>query len=54
MSLNGIVWVKFKKAICQVRVIKITYSIKEEDSENLKIKWVDSQKKERVLIKKNQ
>ena len=51
VSLNNIVWVEVKKAIWQVRVIQIPYSIKEEDSEHLKTKWVDSRKEERVLIK---
>ena len=41
ISLNDIFWVKVKKAIWQGGVIQITYSIKEEDSENLIIKCVD-------------
>ena len=36
--LNDIFWVKLKKEICQVRVIQTPYSIKEEDSEHLKIR----------------
>ena len=42
ISLNDIFWVKVKKAIWKGREIKTPYSIKEEDSEHLKIKWVDS------------
>ena len=42
--LNDIVWVKVKDVIWQGKLIQIIYSIIEEDSEHLKIKWVDSQK----------
>ena len=49
--MNDIVWVKVKKSLWQGRVIQTPYSIKEEDSEHMKIKWVDSRKEERVLIK---
>ena len=51
ISLNDIVRVKFKKAIQQGIVIQIPYSIKEEDSEHLKVKQVDFRKEERVLIR---
>ena len=53
ISSNDIVWVKVKKAIWKGRAIKTPYSIKEEDSEHLKIKWIDSRKEETVLIKNN-
>ena len=42
ISLNDIVWVKVKNSIWKGRVIQIPYSIKEEESEQLKIKLVDS------------
>ena len=48
--LNDIVGAKLKKAIWKVIVIQIPYSINEEDSERLKIKCLDSQKEERVII----
>ena len=38
ISLNDIVWVKVKNSIWKGRVIQIPYSIKEEESEQLKIK----------------
>ena len=46
---NDDVWVK--KKICRGRVMLIPYSKKEEDSEYLKIKWTNSRKEERILIK---
>ena len=51
ISLNDEVWVKTKNEIWRGRVILITYSHKKEDSENFKIKWTDSRKEERVIIK---
>ena len=33
------------------RVLLIPYSKKKEDREYLKIKWIDTQKEERILIK---
>ena len=48
--LNDTVWVKTKKDIWRVRVMQIPYSNKKEDSENLKTKWIDSRKEERVII----
>ena len=44
------VWVKTKKEIWRGRVLLIPYS-KKEDSEHLKIKWTDSRKEDRGLIK---
>ena len=44
ISLNDIFWVKVKNSIWQGRLIKTPYSVKEEDSKKLKIKWVDSRK----------
>ena len=51
VSLNDIFWIKVKKEIWQGRLIQIPYSIKEEDSEHFKIKWVDLRKLEKVPIK---
>ena len=44
-------WVKTKMNICRGRAMLIPYSHKEEVSEHLKIKWIDSRKEKRVLIK---
>ena len=52
ISLNDKFWVKTKKEIWRGRVVQIPYSNSEQDSEHLKIKWIDSRKEERVLIKK--
>ena len=38
------VWVKTKKEIWRGRVLSIPYSKKKEDSEYLKIKWINSRK----------
>ena len=52
ISKNDFVWVKTKKKeIWRGRVLLITYSKKKEDSEYLKIKWIDTRKEERILIK---
>ena len=40
-----------KKDICRGRVLLIPYSLKKEDIEYLKIKWTDSRKEDRILIK---
>ena len=48
---NDNVWVKTKKEICRGRVLLISYSKKKEDSEHLKIKWTDSRKEDRIIIK---
>ena len=44
-------WVKTKMNIYRGRAMLIPYSHKEEVSEHLKIKWIDSRKEKRVLIK---
>ena len=44
ISENDAVWVKTKKEIWRGRVLLIPYSKKKEDSEYLKIKWIDSRK----------
>ena len=51
ISENNDVWVKTKKEIWRGRVLLIPYRKKKENSEYLKIKWIDSPKKERILIK---
>ena len=51
ITKNNDVWVKTKKEIWRVRVLLITDSKKKEDSEYLKIKWIDSRKEERIIIK---
>ena len=47
---NDDVWVKTKKEILRGILLLIPY-IKKEDSEHLKIKWTDSRKEYRILIK---
>ena len=44
------VWVKTKKEKWRGRVLLFPYR-KKKDSEYLKIKWTDSRKEERILIK---
>ena len=51
ISKNDFVWVKTKKEIWRGRVLLIPYSKNKEDREYLKIKWIDSRKEERILIK---
>ena len=51
VSLNDTVWVETKKEILQGKVMQIPFSDREEYSQHLKIKWIYSRKKERVLIK---
>ena len=51
ISIIDEVWVKTKKEIWRGRVLLIPYSLKKEDNENLKIKWSDSRKEDRVIIK---
>ena len=48
---NTIVWVNAEKTIWEGRVIKIPFSEKSEDSKHLKLKWINTKKEERVLIK---
>ena len=47
---NENVWVKPPPQIWRWRVLSIPYS-KKEDSEHLKIKWTDSRKEDRIIIK---
>ena len=51
VSLNDTVWVETKKEIIPGKVMQIPFSDWEEYSQHLKIKWIYSRKKERVLIK---
>ena len=51
ISKNDLVWVKTKKEIWRGRVLLIPYSKNKEDREYLKIKWMDTQKEDRILIK---
>ena len=48
---NDQVWVKTKKEIWRGTVLLIPYSKKKEDREYLKIKWMDTRKEDRILIK---
>ena len=49
ISKNNLVWVKTK--ICRGRVLLIPYRKNKEDREYLKIKWIDTRKENRILIK---
>ena len=51
ISKNDIFWVKTKKEIWRGRVLVIPYSKNKEDREYLKIKWIDTRKENRILIK---
>ena len=51
ISENDLVWVKTKKEIWRGTVLLIPYSKKIEDREYLKIKWMDTRKEDRILIK---
>ena len=48
---NDQVWVKTKKEIWRGTVLLIPYRKNKEDCEYLKIKWIDTQKEDRILIK---
>ena len=51
ISKNDIVWVKTKKELWRGRVLLIPYRKNKEDREYLKIKWIDTRKEDRILIK---
>ena len=51
ISKNDLVWVKTKKEIWRGRVLLIPYSKYKEYREYLKIKWIDTRKENRILIK---
>ena len=51
ISENDQVWVKTKKEIWRGTVLLIPYSKNKEDREYLKIKWMDTRKEDRILIK---
>ena len=51
ISKNDLVWVKIKKEIWRGRVLLIPYSKNKEDREYLRIKWMDTRKEGRILIK---
>ena len=51
ISKNDLVWVKTKKEIWRGRVLLIPYSKNKEYREYLKIKWIDTRKEDRILIK---
>ena len=49
--LNGIVWCKVKNEMWRVIIIQIPSVDRKEDSEYLKIKWIDTIKEDKVIIK---
>ena len=51
ISLNDMVWIKVNKAIRKVKVMKIIFSDRKEDSKYLKANRIDTSKEEKVLIK---
>ena len=51
ISKNDLVWVKTKKEIWRGRVLLIPYRKNKEDREYLKIKWIDTRKDNRILVK---
>ena len=52
ISKNDLVWIKTKKEIWRGSVLLIPYRKNKEDREYLKIKWIDTRKEDRILIKK--
>ena len=50
ITKNYNVWVKTKKEIWG-DIALLIFTVKKEDSEHLKIKWTDSRKEDRIIIK---
>ena len=48
---DSIFWVNTKRTIWEGRVIKTPFLEKAEDAKHLKLIWINTKKKERVLIK---